>query len=147
MHLIADDAAGHLGLSVPFTTEFIPDSDGDGLLDEWELTYFGSLAASPNADSDLDGLTNLQEQTAGTHPLDSANVLRILGVDFDGSDVNVRFVSVAGKTYRVERSDRVGSGEWTTVIDNLPGIGGVLQVTDFGGAGGSVRVYRVRLLP
>jgi len=147
MQFVADDTAGHLGSSAPFTTEYVADSDGDGLLDEWELTYFGSLDASPGADADGDGLTNAQEQTAGTHPLDSASVLRVLGVEFNGFDVNVRFTSVAGKTYRVERSSALAFGQWNAVVDNLPGINGVLQVTDFGVATLSPVFYRVRLLP
>jgi uncharacterized repeat protein (TIGR01451 family) len=147
MHLIADDTAGHLGLSALFTTEYIADSDGDGLLDEWELTYFGSLDALPNADADGDGLTNSQEQTAGTNPRDPASVLRVVGVELNGSDVNVQFTSIAGKTYRVERSSQLASGQWIPIADNLPGINGVLQVTDFGTATSSPAFYRVRLLP
>ena len=147
MYFIADDTAGHIGLSVPFTTEYIADSDSDGLLDEWEMAHFGSLAASPNSDADADGLTNLQEQAAGTHPLDAGSALRVVGVEFNGSDVNVQFTSIAGKAYRVERSNQLGSGEWTPVADNLPGINGVLQVTDFGAGATSPAFYRVRLLP
>lgn len=47
------------------------DSDLDGLPDQWELTY----GMNPNdpadalLDSDNDGLTNLEEYRAGTHPL------------------------------------------------------------------------------
>jgi hypothetical protein len=73
--------------------------------------------------------------------------LRVVGVEFNGFDVNVRFTSVAGKTYRVERSSALAFGQWNTVVDNLPGINGVLQVTDFGVATLSPVFYRVRLLP
>ncbi|WP_035613148.1 hypothetical protein [Haloferula sp. BvORR071] len=48
-----------------------PDTDGDGLKDDWETFYFGNLAqtASDGAtNGDNDGLTNLQEQTLGTNP-------------------------------------------------------------------------------
>ena len=147
MSLVADDTAGHIGFSAPFMAEFVADADSDGLLDEWELAHFGSLAASPGDDPDGDGLTNLQEQTTGTHPLDHSSVLRVLKVTFDGSDVVVHFNSIIGRTYRVERSDQLASGQWTPVADNLPGIGEVLQVSDFGAAAGSPRFYRVRLLP
>ena len=45
------------------------DSDGDGLDDNWEISYFGSTGAcDPNVDSDGDGLTNLQEYQRGTNP-------------------------------------------------------------------------------
>ena len=44
------------------------DADGDGLEDLWETANFGSLAQTPTGDPDSDGLTNLQENSAGTNP-------------------------------------------------------------------------------
>lgn len=45
------------------------DGDGDGLLDVWEVRYFGNTDATPEGDPDEDGLTNLQEQDeTGTKP-------------------------------------------------------------------------------
>jgi hypothetical protein len=147
MYFSADDAAGHVGFSVPFATEFVADSDADGLLDEWELTYFGSLSPTAGGDADGDGLTNLQEQNAGTNPMDGNSVLRVVSVEYNGATVNVRFTSVAGRTYRVETSNQLTSGSWSVVVDDLPGINDVLQVTDFGSGAAGHRFYRVRLLP
>ena len=46
------------------------DRDFDGLADDWEIHYFGSLAAAdPFADPDGDGQTNLFEFIAGLDPL------------------------------------------------------------------------------
>ena len=42
------------------------DDDIDGMLDMWELQYFGSLSAQPNGDSDADGVSNLNEFLEGT---------------------------------------------------------------------------------
>ena len=44
------------------------DTDGDGLPDGWELTYFGDLTHDGTEDADADGLTNLTEYLAGTNP-------------------------------------------------------------------------------
>lgn len=44
------------------------DSDGDGLPDGWELAKLGTLDQGAGDDGDLDGLTNMQEYLAGTHP-------------------------------------------------------------------------------
>ncbi|GEM_PF-619665 len=45
------------------------DLDGDGLQDEWELSYFSSLAQQSAAgDPDGDGLFNLEEEQLGTDP-------------------------------------------------------------------------------
>ncbi|MBN2508114.1 MAG: hypothetical protein JXQ71_15620 [Verrucomicrobia bacterium] len=47
------------------------DTDDDGLLDPWEIDYFGNLVDQDGAgDPDGDGATNKQEQTAGTDPND-----------------------------------------------------------------------------
>ena len=56
------------------------------------------------------------------------------------------FPTVSGKTYRVERSDTLQSGSWTTLQDNIAGTGGTVQVTDVGGAGQPKRFYRLILL-
>ena len=45
------------------------DTDGDGLPDEWETRYFGTLGRGPGGDEDSDGLTNLAEYQLGTNPV------------------------------------------------------------------------------
>ncbi len=47
------------------------DSDSDGLLDSWELLYFGNLNQNGSGDPDGDGRTNAEEFAAGTAPNDS----------------------------------------------------------------------------
>jgi hypothetical protein len=47
------------------------DADGDGLDDLWETANFGNLAQTASGDPDSDGLTNLQENSAGTNPTSS----------------------------------------------------------------------------
>lgn len=46
----------------------VRDRDVDGLLDAWELQYFGDLSAGPDDDLDADKLVNLKEQQYGTDP-------------------------------------------------------------------------------
>ena len=50
-------------------SNYNPDSDIDGLLDSWELEYFGDLARESSQDSDNDGLTELEEYQANTNPM------------------------------------------------------------------------------
>ena len=47
----------------------IVDSDGDGLLDPFERSNFGTLAFGSGDDNDGDGLDNGGEQAAGTSPI------------------------------------------------------------------------------
>ncbi len=49
------------------------DTDNNGLPDSWERTYFGGLGQDPNADSDGDGVSNLQEYLDGTNPTNAAS--------------------------------------------------------------------------
>ncbi len=57
------------------TTNPNPDTDSDGLLDAWELQFFGDLTQGPNDDPDGDGISNLDEFNAGTDPTDRYNGL------------------------------------------------------------------------
>jgi len=50
------------------TSALAADSDADGLEDEWEFLYFGSLGAQPGADPDGDGLRNVDEHALGSNP-------------------------------------------------------------------------------
>ncbi len=69
-----------------FTVEVVVDFDGDGLDDDWELTFYPDLVtASGGDDGDSDGLTNLQEQSVGTSPIlsDTDGDLLLDGVEFN----------------------------------------------------------------
>ena len=44
------------------------DTDLDGLGDDWEQFYFGSLAFDGSSDFDGDGVSNADEAAQGTHP-------------------------------------------------------------------------------
>jgi fibronectin type 3 domain-containing protein len=116
-------------------------------MENWRLANFGTIANSGNAadsaDPDGDGLTNTQEYTAGTNPNSVASALKIAQMQASGNDVVVSFSSVVGKTYRVERSDTLQGGSWSTVQDNIAGTGDVLQITDSAAASLSKRFYRV----
>jgi hypothetical protein len=150
MFLGAEDGNGHNALSGLFSVLVNPDTNGNGLPDEWEIRYFGSLNApngGPNDDPDGDGATNLQEYLAGTNPLDPADVFKITSVQILGADVGISFATVAAHRYRVERTADLVGGSWTAVADNLAGTGGILQVSDVNGTSQPQRFYRVRLLP
>lgn len=50
------------------------DLDDDGIDDAWELLFFGTTDAAPDADPDDDGSRNLAEFRNGTDPLDPQSV-------------------------------------------------------------------------
>ncbi len=73
--------------------------------------------------------------------------IQITSVAVSGSDVRVSFATTAGKRYRLERNSDVIADAWFTVVDNVTGTGGILQLSDTMGALQPKRFYRVRLIP
>jgi parallel beta-helix repeat protein len=141
------------------------DSDADGLLDAWELTYFNDLSHTADGDDDVggpDGTTNIEEQAAGTDPTDRDSCFRIIAIGAGSAEIT--WTTVHGKTYVVQYSDGTPGGhyavplDWTdipetqvTETDGSPGDEGTESWTDDGtsSAGPSTtgsRFYRIRLV-
>jgi alpha-tubulin suppressor-like RCC1 family protein len=95
-----------------------PDADENGLLDQWELTYFGHIGIDPAGDADNDGFTNLQEFQLGTDPTSSTSGPTLtVGTHAQFIRQTVPGTMVAGRSYAVSITMRnSGTTEWT-----LPG--------------------------
>ncbi len=69
---VADDsdyAIANLGqLKHVFNFDLTCDTDSDGMLDQWEMEYFGDLDETANGDPDSDGLINQDEYIFGSNP-------------------------------------------------------------------------------
>jgi hypothetical protein len=120
------------------------DNDHDGLADDWEVEFFGSLSGpngGPGEDYDGDGRTNLQEFLSGTNPADSANDLRIRAVSLQGGEARVRFHAVTGIRYQLLRASFV-NGAWIPVGNPVIGDGRSMTVADR--MGPASRFYRLR---
>lgn len=89
------------------------DSDSDGLPDDWEMTYFGNLERDGKGDFDLDGISDMAEYLAGTNPIQSTSVLRVLTLESIANDkTTVIWSAVPGRYYTVEFNDSVISTQW-----------------------------------
>jgi hypothetical protein len=96
---------------------FLTDSDGDGLPDAWETTYFNDpSSADPDADPDGDSMSNRAEYLAGTDPTDPSSYLRIDPVTA-APDAVVSFLARPQRTYTVEYSDNLAPGSWRKLAD------------------------------
>lgn len=121
------------------------DSDGDGMLDDWEnangLNPFDPEDASQ--DPDHDGLTNLQESMTGTNPQDAASTLA-LRVAVSSSEVQFSFSTVSGKGYQVQYRDSLDDSGWK----NLTTISGDGSPATFQESipAASQRFYRIELM-
>jgi autotransporter-associated beta strand protein len=116
-------------------------------LENWRQTNFGTTSNSGNAadgaDPDGDGWINSQEFAAGTDPNDRNSLLKISQMVASGGDELISFPTVIGKIYRVECSGTLESGSWSSVQDNVPGTGGIVEVNDSGGALVERRFFRI----
>ena len=115
-----------------FVGSVSPDSDGDGLLDSWELMFFPDLAATDGSgDEDGDGQSDAAEFAANTSPIDPADVLEItsVGQDPGSGDVTLTWPSKVGVTYGVRFGDLT---TWNVIATGLAGTGGEMSFTDDG---------------
>src|SRR6185369_8554002 len=79
------------------------DSDGDGLDDDWEMTYFGDLSRDGTGDFDHDGQSDREEFLAGTNPTNDASLLRVLTLTgLGGGNTRLLWSAVPGRTYRAQ---------------------------------------------
>ena len=120
----------------------------DGIPDAWRLRYFGSIhnvLSAATSDADGDGANNRTEYMAGTDPNDRASVLRVSAGSASGNQqpFTVRWPSVEGKRYVIERSATLFEGSWTP-LSTVDGTGSEMQYQD-PVAGGSINFYRVRV--
>jgi hypothetical protein len=127
----------------------LPDANGNGLSDTWELRYFGSLTnalGGPETDADGDGFSNRGEFLAGTSPIAFKSFLS-LGLPTGGgnSPVSVRWHSVLGREYRLEIStDLVG---WSAAGQPTAGTGADVTTTVPALLGRGQYFFRVRVSP
>jgi hypothetical protein len=119
-----------------------PDSDGDGMADSWETTYFGGLGQTATGDFDNDGSDNLAEFRLGLIP--NSGTSRFAATHSSGG--LIQWPSVTGVTFRIERSTSLDSGTWTTLDAAFPGTAGTTSYTDPAPPVGKA-FYRIGLNP
>jgi len=145
----ADDLAAADGNSSPdlFTVQLVGgDWDHDGLPDDWEMAYFGTLARDGTGDADGDGISDAAEYRAGTSPIDGDSVLAALTVTSVGTGTTtVLWHSVPGRSYGLEYKDSLDAATWTPLPGQVTATGDTASLADPSPTLVPHRFYRVVL--
>jgi hypothetical protein len=91
------------------------DSDADGLPDDWENFYFGSLLYGATNSVTGDGVSNLAKYLAGTNPTNSASDFRLLALQRQAEATELHFTFAPSHQYALQWSDDLQ--HWQTVTN------------------------------
>src|SRR5262249_44816146 len=96
------------------------DSDLDGLPDDWENFYFGSLVEKAANDLDGDGVSDSLEYYGGTSPTDPSH-RAVLSIQREAGATEIRFPFAPGKQYSLQATANLGGApaQWQT-LTNAP---------------------------
>ncbi len=115
----------------------------------WRVQYFGTSSntgnAADGADPDGDGVTNLDEYTAGTNPLDPYDVFRPSSSGRVGNTFVVTVPAKIGRIYKLQRRTDLAAEDWSDVVTSVPIlVNGPLTLTDPAATAGA-GFYRVEV--
>lgn len=123
-----------------------PDSDGDGILDEWETQYFGNLSRSGTNDFDGDGVLDLAEYVGDTSPTNAASYLHFTSVATVPAGVKLDWLGGSVATQYLQRNLTLDSGgSWSNLFTNLPPTAITGSYTDALGTN-AAQFYRIRAI-
>jgi hypothetical protein len=99
------------------------DHDNDGLLDCWEIAWFGSIYTyGPNSDPDGDGFSNVVELQNGTNPTQADSLITITDQDWVSETTFKMVISgMPNRTHRLQSSISLVPGSWTDVTNYVQG--------------------------
>ncbi len=99
------------------------DSDFDGMLDGFEMNYFGNLDENGNGDADGDGFINLHEYKAHTNPTNNSSYLHISAIkSITDNKIEFTWPSADDVQYKILYRTNLLEGAWIT---NQAGISGI----------------------
>jgi hypothetical protein len=122
------------------------DRDLDGMPDGWEIQHGFNPGSALDAllDADADGMSNLGEYRADTHPRDPESLFKVDRMERLVHAVHLEFRATPGRRYLVERAASLTNPGWQQVGSAMLAQGGSVAVDVPGDQ--NAGFYRVRLL-
>ena len=116
MRVVVYNVVNTNGVNMVFNITVLADTDRDGIPNvmETNLGLDPNNAADGLLDLDNDGMNNSAEAIAGTNPADAASYLRI-EENITPQAANLQFAATSNRTYTVQYTDGVASGQWTAL--------------------------------
>jgi hypothetical protein len=132
-------------LGIAWTLTIVPDTDGDGLPDEWETANALDPADPSDAllDSDGDGINNLAEYRSGTIATSALSGLWIETVRHENGKATLGFQAAANRTYTIEASTQASGGTWEKAADVVAKPASSSESISHDVTGESMRFYRI----
>jgi hypothetical protein len=154
----ASDALATSGLAGMYLNVVSPpDTNGNGLPDDWEAAYGLS---DPAGDADGDGFSNLHEYLAGTNPTNAASLLRLTSFARQtNGHCSLTWSSVGGTRYRIQYANGGVAWAFTDIVRPL---GSEMDTNTYGSSStqtftddftltapptNGARYYRVKIVP
>jgi hypothetical protein len=97
---------------------FPADQDSDGIPDTLDT------------DDDNDGMTDADENIAGTDPFDPLSYFKVSDVSLLNPGFRLSFQTLTNRFYAVESCPDLISNQWDILINRMPGIGGLAEFDD-----------------
>lgn len=125
----------------------LDDTDLDGMSDAWERQFLGGTAANPEDDPDGDGVNNLREFRAGTHPKDARSLFEIVEVEAATGGIRIRWSSQPNHSYRIRRAPSLLSSisEFTVLRGGIPATAPLNEFLDQGAGGPRSAFYLIEI--
>ena len=104
------------------------DLNTNTMSDVWEQVY-GASGLKPGDDSDGDGYSNLQEALAGTDPLNSNSIPKIVSSAYTAPMFSVTIPCELGKQYQLQSVTTFGSTNWVVETNVVARAGNTLTLS------------------